>query len=183
MASFIGSGNGYITHASAMPPKKSEQKMTRKSADPFGARLLPEQREEEAGGRGVEEHQHDVVAEEAHSFRPCAMSNASSTSSRFMRPAVMVNAVPCSKVIEVTSPCTPIARGDPVDDAGAERAEAASMRSTDRVRVTDRVEIAVDGHADREQQHDDEEKRDGARAAAEVEMAGAGYEIRQHAWP
>src|SRR5207302_248190 len=77
-------------------------------ADPFGARLLPEQREENAGGYRVEEHQHDVIAEKAHSFRPCAMSNASTTSSRFIRPAVMVKAVPCSKVMEVMSPCTPM---------------------------------------------------------------------------
>src|SRR3954464_9546989 len=77
-------------------------------ADPFRARFLPEQREESPRRHGVDEHQHDVIAEKAHSFRPCAMSKTSSTRSRFMSPAVMVKAVPCSKVMEVTSPCTPI---------------------------------------------------------------------------
>src|SRR6266851_8610653 len=67
-----------------------------KKSDAFPSRVLPQQREVPAGEDGVDEHEDDVVAEQAHSLRPSAMSNASSIRSRFMRPAVMVNAVPCS---------------------------------------------------------------------------------------
>src|SRR6266508_5287000 len=66
--------------------------------------VLPEQREEERRGQGVEDHQHDVVAQEAHSFRPSEMSKTSSTSRRFISPAVTMKAVPCSYVIDVMSP-------------------------------------------------------------------------------
>src|SRR5579872_824377 len=93
--------------------------------DPLFARVLPEQREVDARRHGVDEHQHHVIAQQAHSFRPSAISNASSISRRFMRPAVIVNAVPCSYVIDVTSPCGPIAAAtkymvpDPIDPSAA----------------------------------------------------------------
>src|SRR5438067_3001880 len=64
--------------------------------DALLARALPKQREVDPRGHGVDEHQHDVVAEETHSFLPSAMSNTSSISSRFISPAVMAKAVPCS---------------------------------------------------------------------------------------
>src|SRR5204862_7005042 len=46
----------------------------------------------------------EMTAENAHSFRPSAISKESSTSSKFMRPAVSVKAVPYSNVMEVMSP-------------------------------------------------------------------------------
>src|SRR6266705_1765455 len=36
--------------------------------DPLAPGVLPQQGEVEAGGHGVDEHQHDVVADQAHSF-------------------------------------------------------------------------------------------------------------------
>src|SRR5581483_3920206 len=93
--------------------------------DALFARVLPQQREVDAGGDGVDEHQHDVIPQQAHSFRPSAMSKASSISRRFISPAVIVNAVPCSYVIEVTSPCGPMPAAtkymipDPIDPSAA----------------------------------------------------------------
>src|SRR5258706_10684076 len=90
------------------PAEKEREEDEKEEADPLGPRLFPEKREENAGGDGVDEHQHDVVSEEAHSFRPCAMSKTSSMRRRFISAAVIVNAVPCSNVIELTSACTPM---------------------------------------------------------------------------
>src|SRR4029079_6642407 len=47
----------------------------------------------------------------------------------------------------------------------------------------DGVEVSVDGEADEEHEENDAEVDDGARAAAEVEMPGAGNEIRQRHGP
>src|ERR1700737_3801313 len=77
--------------------------------DPLLAAVLPQQGEEERRSHGVEEHQHDVISQQAHSFRPSEISKTSRTRRRFISPAVIVNAVPCSYVIDVTSPCAPIA--------------------------------------------------------------------------
>src|SRR2546428_1561531 len=79
-----------------------------KKANALFARVFPEQGEVNGRGQRVNEHQHQMIAEQAHSFRPSEMSKTSSTSKRFMRPAVIVKAVPCSYVIDVTSPCTPM---------------------------------------------------------------------------
>src|SRR2546422_10080458 len=46
--------------------------------------------------------------------------------------------------------------------------------------MSDRVEIAVDGQADREHEHDDDEKGDRPCALAEIKGACAGDEICEH---
>src|SRR5579872_6895897 len=90
----------------------AEKEATEDEQKEFDALLppfFPQQREVDAGGHGVDEHQDEVVLQQAHSFRPSAMSNESSISRRFISPAVTVNAVPCSYVIEVMSPWIPMA--------------------------------------------------------------------------
>src|SRR5581483_304330 len=78
-----------------------------KEADALARRALPQQSEKRRGCRGVEKHQDEVRAKEAHSFLPAAMSWQSRTSRRFISPAVSVNAVPYSNVIDVMSPRAP----------------------------------------------------------------------------
>src|SRR2546428_1545627 len=46
--------------------------------------------------------------------------------------------------------------------------------------MSDRVEIAVDGRADREHEHDDDEKGDRPCALAEIKVACGGDEICEH---
>src|SRR5581483_8058067 len=78
----------------AAEEKRAEDE--KEELDPLGAVVLPQQREVDARGHRVQKHQHDMIPQQAHSLCPSAMSYASSMSSRFIRPAVIVNAVPCS---------------------------------------------------------------------------------------
>src|SRR5437762_2116382 len=78
------------------PADEQREEHQQEESDPFHAAVLPQQGEKDAGGDRVKKHQGDVVPQQAHSFLPSAMSNVSSTNNRFIRPAVMVNAVPCS---------------------------------------------------------------------------------------
>src|SRR6266545_5707098 len=57
---------------------------------------LPQQRKVHTGGDGIDEHQQHMTVQQTHSFRPSEISKESSMSSRFINPAVIVNAVPCS---------------------------------------------------------------------------------------